>query len=142
MENWLKKHPEVKIITRDWFSRYALAASNGSPDAVQVTDRWHLLNNAGDALQKLLERKGQHIMFLQSEQATQVLENERPEYSAPTQEEKSSPRHHLLQRVKEMYTADKGTKTIARTLGISRNTVKNIFISMSHHKRKVPGQRT
>ena len=142
VENWLKKHPEVKIITRDRFSRYALAASNGSPDAVQVADRWHLLKNMGDALQKLLERKRQHIMFLQSEQATQVLENEQPDSSSPEpkQEEKISPRHQLLLRVKEMYAAGKGTETVARTLGISRNTVKK-FIHL-HEPPQKKGART
>lgn len=124
LENWLKNHPEIKIITRDRFSRYALAASNGSPDAVQVADRWHLLKNMGDALQKLLERKRQQIMSLQAEQAAQGLENEQPEPRAPKQEEKPSPRYQLLQRIKEMYATGKGTKRIARILGISRNTVK------------------
>ncbi len=124
VENWLKKHPEIKIITRDRFSRYALAASNGSPNAVQVADRWHLLKNMGDALQKLLERKRQHIMFLQSAQAVQVLKNDQPQPHTPKQEEEISPRHQLLEKVKEMYAAGKGTKPIARTLQISRNTVK------------------
>jgi transposase len=53
---WLKAHPGVEIICRDRFMDYAKGAAEGAPDAVQVADRWHLLKNLGDAIQKLLER--------------------------------------------------------------------------------------
>lgn len=62
VENWFKNMPEVTIVTRDRFSRYATGVANGSPDAIQVVDRWHLLKNMRDAMQKLLERKRQEIM--------------------------------------------------------------------------------
>ncbi|MBE7169534.1 MAG: ISL3 family transposase [Williamsia sp.] len=124
VENWLKKHPEVKIITRDRFSRYALAVSNALPDAIQVADRWHLLKNMGDAVQKLLERKRQQIITLQSQQAIQQSQVDQQESEPVKQGSKLSASHQLLQQVKQMYAAGKGTKKIARTLGISRNTVK------------------
>ena len=142
LQNWLRNHPEINIVTRDRFSRYALAVSTSLPDAIQVTDRWHLLKNMGDAMKRLLERKRQQIITLQAEQAIQVLEDE-PQYSPspkPRQQEKISPRQQLLQRVKEMYATGKGTKTIARTLGISRNTVKK-YIHL-HEPPQKKGTRT
>ena len=79
----------------------------------------------GDALHKLLERKRQQITALQSKDAMERRENDQPQTSDQAQQvENLSPRHQLLHRVKEMYAAGKGTKTIARALQISRTTVK------------------
>ena len=53
---WLKKHPEIEIISRDRARNYAEAASQGAPQATQVADRWHLVKNLGDTVQAELER--------------------------------------------------------------------------------------
>ncbi len=56
LTEWLKKHPEVEIISRDRSGEYARAASEGAPQAQQVADRWHLLMNLSDTIEKWLER--------------------------------------------------------------------------------------
>jgi transposase len=53
---WLKEHPGVEIISRDRSSTYAEGATLGAPHAVQVADRFHLLQNLREALQRLLDR--------------------------------------------------------------------------------------
>jgi transposase len=56
LERWLKNHPGVEVITRDRATEYADGATRGAPDAVQVADRFHLLQNVREMLQRLLER--------------------------------------------------------------------------------------
>jgi hypothetical protein len=51
---WLKRHPEITVITRDRSGEYAEAAGKGAPQATQVADRWHLLHNLADALEEFL----------------------------------------------------------------------------------------
>jgi transposase len=53
---WLKRHPEIQIVARDRGGVYAEAAAKGAPQAVQVADRWHLLKNATEAVQRFVER--------------------------------------------------------------------------------------
>jgi transposase len=45
LAEWLKKHPEIEVISRDRASGYASGAKTGSPQAQQVADRFHLLKN-------------------------------------------------------------------------------------------------
>jgi transposase len=56
LEQWLKTHPGVEVIARDRASDYADGATRGAPEAVQVADRFHLLQNMREMLQRLLSR--------------------------------------------------------------------------------------
>jgi hypothetical protein len=51
---WLAAHPGVEIIARDRSGAYADGARQGAPEAVPVADRWRLLKNVGDALERFL----------------------------------------------------------------------------------------
>ncbi len=53
---WLKEHPSVEVITRDRWAAFAQAATEAAPQAKQVADRWHLLKNLREAVERLLAR--------------------------------------------------------------------------------------
>ena len=56
LSTWLQAHPGVEIISRDRAGAYALGARAGAPDALQVADRWHLLKNVGEVLERVLHQ--------------------------------------------------------------------------------------
>ena len=56
MAAWLKAHPGVEVVSRDRSAAYAQAATEGASQAEQVADRWHLLKNLREAVERVLER--------------------------------------------------------------------------------------
>jgi transposase len=46
-EAWFSEQPQIAIVARD--GGYALAAAKALPEATQVADRWHLMENASRA---------------------------------------------------------------------------------------------
>ena len=49
VQAWLADHPEIEIVSRDRGGGYGEAAAKALPDAIQVADRWHLMENASAA---------------------------------------------------------------------------------------------
>lgn len=52
----LRRHPQIEIVARDRNGGYGRAISEALPDAIQVADRWHLLQNASDAFLSAVRR--------------------------------------------------------------------------------------
>ena len=49
VEAWLADHPGIEIVSRDRGGGYGQAVGRALPDATQVADRWHLIENASRA---------------------------------------------------------------------------------------------
>jgi transposase len=48
-QEWLSAQPQISVVARDRGGSYALAAAKALPQASQVADRWHLMENASRA---------------------------------------------------------------------------------------------
>jgi transposase len=55
--HWLCHHPAVRLISRDRGGDYAAAATTSAPQAEQIADRFHLLVNAGEVMERYLTRQ-------------------------------------------------------------------------------------
>jgi transposase len=51
LESWLREHPGAQVVCRDGSATYAEAIRRALPNAVQVSDRWHLWRNLCDKVQ-------------------------------------------------------------------------------------------
>lgn len=135
VEAWLKERPTTKIITRDRFSGYATGITNALPYVTQVADRWHLLKNMGDALQKMLERKRQE---LRPKRYVQRIPSRGEQTDAKEKESVKKPmtkRQIQLQQVKEYNAQGITIRAISRALKICRQTVRK-YIDLDEPPRK------
>ena len=53
---WLKGFPNIKVFTRDGAGFYANAIRDAHPDALQVMDRFHILQHLTDCCKKYINR--------------------------------------------------------------------------------------
>ncbi len=54
---WLRKHPEIDLVSRDRGQIFREAATEGAPQAKQVVDRFHLQKNFAEALEKFFRKQ-------------------------------------------------------------------------------------
>lgn len=55
---WLEQHPSIDIVSRDRCGIYAQAAREGAPQALQVADRFHLVQNLRSAIEEQMSLSG------------------------------------------------------------------------------------
>ena len=54
--DWLRQHPNVEVVSRDRCGLYAQGIRKGAPQARQVADRFHLLQNLRERIEHQLSR--------------------------------------------------------------------------------------
>jgi transposase len=148
---WLKRHPEIRIIARDRGGAYAEAAAKGAPQAVQVADRWHLLKNATEVVQRFVERNhailgqaAQRVMQTQQIDAS-IAESPRSISMLSSREERGSferrqKRYARYREVMKLHRQGVSERAIARALSINRATVRK-FIGAGTFPERAPHKR-
>jgi transposase len=86
LRRWLEDHPGVAVVARDRAEAYAQGAREGAPHAIQVADRWHLLKNAGEALERVLQRNRVALHQAAKDASTEVPR------ASPAEDENLPPR--------------------------------------------------
>lgn len=71
---WLREHPRVEVISLDRAGDFAKGGRLGAPSALQIADRWHVIQHLAQALDPALRRLGRALGF--SKHTTQKKEPE------------------------------------------------------------------
>ncbi len=147
LTKWLSSQPNIRIVARDRSLEYAKGITGGAPPAVQVADRWHLLKNLSEAVERALQDL---LPALLKQTLHQTGSGDRPRANFPRSQAETTKRQHSRQQRLETYTRIQflkqrghGMRRIARVLGLSRGLVTRYYKAETFPERKshyVPSQ--
>lgn len=161
LEKWLEVHPGVEIVSRDRAGAYAEGARKGAPDALQVADRFHILCNLTQALQRLLERLGTALRRSQiSESAPSADSSSAAVTAAPDakttttaapdpaklnqhqqqSQQRRERRKERFEAVRAAHQRGLTQRAIAREFGLTRKTVRR-FLQATEFPEQAPRRR-
>jgi transposase len=149
---WLKQHPEIEIISRDRGNNYIEASSKGAPQAIQVADRFHLLMNLTDTVDRFLKcrnrimKEAMDAINAQSSKSQVVeLESGSEVINVPallsTQPTKIDLRYERYEQVRAMHKQGAGIQTIAKYFCMHRRTVRLFINAQTFPQRAKPLKR-
>jgi transposase len=139
LATWLQAHPGVEIIVRDRSEAYAEGARTGAPDAIQIADRFHLVQNAGAALEEVLRGRPQQVTVplmpagpiqeaaLTAEPSTALPLTDSPAPRSAAERQRAQRRAARIARWEEIHARRAAGQTIspiARDLGKERKTIR------------------
>jgi transposase len=143
---WLREHPGIAIITRDRSTEYARGATEGAPEARQIVDRWHLLQNMREAVERVLNRLHAHLRHLPALQPSEQEDSHmtKPQRLRPPtateQSNQTESRARRLERylaVRQLVSQGVSQRAIARQLKLSRTTVRLFASAQAFPERAV-----
>jgi transposase len=148
LADWLRGHPEVTIIARDRLKAYKDGSRAGAPQATQVADRFHLLQNLAEALDQVFSTHGKALNAVSDAWSrTPVVQPDGqtavpvpPSMSTPQAQARAAQRRaRRLVTYEHVWTLHRqgwSTRTIAQHLGIGRMTVVRYLQAPTFPERK------
>ncbi|HZX21433.1 MAG TPA: ISL3 family transposase [Clostridia bacterium] len=126
VSGWLRKHPEIKIISMDRSAAYISAAKKELPKAKIVLDRFHIVHNLGQTLMKHLQSQFPNgiVMHLEppKEEHPQATEKQLSKQEK-RQLELYDRKWELIQEVHRLHQSHHSVRRIAKITKLARATV-------------------
>lgn len=144
---WLRRHAKVRIITRDRSTEYARGALEGAPQALQVADRWHLLQNMRQVAERWFAGAHARLRRLPALPEPPVPQSQpreafpRSQRDAAVGVKSRARRLSLYEEIQRRHGAGEPLLTISRHMGLARGTVRAYAQSESFPERALPRPR-
>jgi transposase len=140
LAQWLAPHDGIAIIARDRREAYATGSRLGAPEAIQVADRWHLLSNWHEAIERVFNRYRSLIKqvaipkLLPAKQPAVTVPppksvDRRRKYAAERRARAQAERLALYTLIRERHAKGEYLTTIARDLRINYKTARKYALA-------------
>ena len=124
VQAWLTDRPSIRIISRDRGGGYGQAATRGRPEAIQVADRWHLMENASAAFLSAIR---QTMQVIRTEFRSGTVAPETLTCAEQRQYENWQRREAINQDILALAKAGLSIKAIVRKTGHARAIVRQVL---------------
>jgi transposase len=139
VEKWLKEHPGAQIVSRDRSATYAEAIREGAPEAIHVADRFHILKNLMEVLEKQVGKESKAIRDILLPTGAS-LEDSGPAVLSKRQqkrkEETRQQRFEKWQKAHSLFKEGYAKKEIARQVGVNVRTIRDYLRSATYPERQ------
>jgi transposase len=144
---WLRRRPGIEVIARDRSTEYGRGATTGAPKAAQVADRWHLLLNVRQMVERWLAGAHGRLRRLPAVPVTSGRSVRRAHAYPRTRAEAAASAEHRARRmavyeeVRRRHLAGEALLATGRAMGLARGTVRKFAYAQSFPERpaRVPG---
>src|SRR5919202_631539 len=148
LADWLRRHRGIRAVARDRSSEYARGISLGAPQAVQVADRWHLLLNLRQMVERWLAGAHGRLRRLPPIPGRRPGPARRTSAFPRTRAERAASADSrarwkaLYDEVRRRHAAGQPLLTISRRMGLARGTVRKFAQAESFPERaaRAPGR--
>jgi transposase len=133
---WLSEHPGVEVVSRDRGGEYAEAATRAAPHAVQVADRFHLLQNLRDVVLRVFKQHTEVLDLVPTPmEHFQRLTNLRLDREASKERTKGQTQK-LFETIHALSKKGMNNAQVARELGVHRHTVEKYLAFRTPPERR------
>ncbi len=135
---WLRTHPGVLLISRDRSTEYARGATDGAPEAVQIADRFHILLNLREAVERALKRIHAELIEQQNASGHDLAsryKRRRSQTEIAASKVSRLRRQARYEEVVSLYKQGMSILGIAEQLRMSRSTVRNFVYAGAFPER-------
>jgi transposase len=119
---WLKQRPGIEVVSRDRSNQIREGIDQGAPQAIQVADRFHLLQNLTETIYKVIQPKQKLIKDLFKTAATDHFQDQPISNDEPTAADLR--RWDRIEQVHRWHEIGWTAKAIAAEIGIHAKTVR------------------
>jgi len=123
-QEWLARQPQIRVVARDRGGGYAVAARRALPHAVQVADRWHLMENASRAF---LDAVGKSMRQIRKAIGAARIDPRLLTYAEKLQYEGFQRREETNASILSLSHEGLAIREIVRRTGYSRGLIRKIL---------------
>ena len=140
---WLSTYPNIKVVSRDGSQQYAAAIRQAHPNAIQVSDRFHLIKGLTDYAKQHISKVVAANFRIPVEEGEAGVDGgywEKPGFDAHDLPERehianTEKKREVVGEVRSLAAQGLANADIARVVGLDRATVRK-YLSLSFNPAK------
>ncbi|WP_160680945.1 transposase, partial [Clostridium sp. C8-1-8] len=116
-----KKYPQIRLVSRDGSISYAGAITEALPNALQVSDKFHLVKNLLDNINRYVKRKYPKNLVIakKKEEIVDAVIEDKNNLKAAIRDEKIKAKWSFIKEIKDKHQSGASIRGLAREYSMS-----------------------